>query len=85
MTTTNVVINATTNERRGRAPLGPAVGGATAVGSARQSLPSQRQLDYLAMLALQRGLCVPDILSDARTKAEASSLIDILRAPSFQA
>ncbi|CAE8682082.1 unnamed protein product [Polarella glacialis] len=81
-TTTNVVVNATTDGRQRRASLGPAVGGANAVGSVqRQSQPTQRQLDWIATLALQRGLCVADVLSAASTKAEASALIDQLRAP----
>jgi hypothetical protein len=81
-TMTNVVVNAAGDDRRGRASLGPAVGGATAVGGAqRQSLPTQRQLDYVATLALQRGLCVADVLSAAGAKAEASALIDQLRVP----
>ncbi|CAE8611618.1 unnamed protein product [Polarella glacialis] len=81
-TTTNVIVNATTDGRQGRAPLGPAVGGANAVGSEqRQSQPTQRQLDWIATLALQRGFVVADVLSAASTKAEASALIDQLRAP----
>ncbi|CAE8647524.1 unnamed protein product [Polarella glacialis] len=65
-----------------RAPLGPMVGGAAAAGAAqRQSVPTQPQLDWIATLALQRGLNPEDVLAAARTKAEASALIDQLRAP----
>lgn len=46
----------------------------------RQSRPTQRQLDYLARLSLQHGLSPELVLDMVTTKAEASRLIDQLKA-----
>jgi hypothetical protein len=60
-----------------RAPLGAR----TASG---QSEPTQRQLDYIAVLALRQGLDAHELTAAVTTKAEASELIDRLLARRWQ-
>jgi hypothetical protein len=46
----------------------------------RQSAPTRRQIDYMAMLATRLSMDVAAVLQEVTTKAEASDMIDRLRA-----